>query len=174
MNFSLSFAQNSKKAQSSEFMGIILLVVILVVILLFSRLYSGGKIVSETQRTVEDSNSLFINTGTSKFQFVTEKGVSMNELMGTYSCYGDDISYYGPGIGYINIFSALRKTLNNYFMETKWKLEIDEKACLTSTDQTRVLGKCSPPTGKEYVSFEFFFSLPCRQEVGKGKIYVIK
>jgi hypothetical protein len=168
----------NKKAQGSEFIGMVMLVVILVIILLFFKVNLEREKVINTEYEIKQFKNIFITSSVTKFPYITEKGVSINELMGDYVCYRKEEVYYGPKIGQINIVEIIRRTLNQTFGPNNWKLELNESVCITSKnrlgywlpDTTKV--KCTPFSDKEYVNYEFLFPLPCKIETGKGKIYI--
>ncbi|MBD3203080.1 hypothetical protein GF327_02200 [Candidatus Woesearchaeota archaeon] len=165
-----------KKAQSSEFIGVVLLVVVLVIILLFSKIRSAGTNVEKTKESIDDFNKIYVATSVTKFPYITEKGIPLNELIGVYICYTITNADYGRNIGSIDIIDSIIKQLDRIYEKNNWKLELNSIACITSTglEGPPVSSEktCSPFPGKEYTMYTFMFPLPCKINTGIGKIYI--
>ncbi|MBN2421996.1 hypothetical protein JXB41_02115 [Candidatus Woesearchaeota archaeon] len=176
--------QMMKRSQGSEFLGIVFLVVVLVVILLFNKIGSAGQNVIQTEKSMSDFKNIFVISSATKFQYITEKGISINELMGDYVCYRKEETDYGPVIGKINLVDIIRLNLDNMLGKNNWKLELNKSACITSDylggywypfDEAQNHHKnetCSMFSDREYITFEFIFPLACRVEMSEGRIII--
>ncbi|MBU0757467.1 MAG: hypothetical protein KKF44_05350 [Nanoarchaeota archaeon] len=166
-----------KKAQGSEFLSVVLMVIVLVIILLFSRVKQSRDNIYDTQGLMTKGKNVFLTTSITKFPYITEKGISINELMGTYVCYDNTEPFYGPTIGTIDLIATIRKNLDSIFRKGQWKLEIGEKACITSDDfigpPDTAPSKCTQFQNEEFISYDLVFPLPCSQEISTGKIILI-
>jgi hypothetical protein len=162
-----------KKGDFSDFLGIILLVIVLVLILVFNRMRSIGSNMMQTDSSIKDTQNIFYSNAAVKFLYVTEKGITNAELLGSYACYGERIISYGPYLGDIDAVNAVKNTLDNMIGKDAWKLEIalgTNNVCFMS-DGVISEGSCTS-FGKDYVSYFFIFPLPCKREFGSGKIII--
>ena len=157
-----------KKGQTSEFIGITLLVIVLVFILLFSKLSQGRNRLIRTEGSVSEFKNMFIATSVTKFPYITNKGVSINEMMGAFMCYKQEKVDYGS-LGEIEVIAFPREQLDELYGNGNWKLELDESYCLDSN--VLIPEKCDF-FKKEFITYEFYFSLPCKVEISYGKIYL--
>ena len=160
--------KNKKTGQTSEFIGITLLVIVLVIILMFSKLNQGRSRLIRTEDSVSEFKNIFIATSVTKFPYITDKGVSINEMMGAFMCYKQEKVDYGE-LGEIEVIDFPRQQLNELYGEGNWRLELDGSYCIDS--ESLKPEKCDF-FKKEYVTYEFYFALPCKIAINYGKIYL--
>jgi len=156
--------------QMSEFMGVVFLAVIIVMVLLLSRLSHDRSRLTKTEVSLKATYNRYVTSVVAKFPFVTEKGVTLGQLMGTYVCYRNDTVSYGPVIGEIVIGKAVARHIDSMMEPNKWRISIDG-ACI---DSAGLMPNACPEETGEYVKFEFVFPLPCSTGVGGGWISIMR
>ena len=170
----------NKKGQGSEFFGVVFLIIILVIALLFNKIINAKRGVSKTEETLQNYQNIYITTSVTKFPYITEKGIPINELMGNYVCYSKKIYDYGPNLGKIDMIKTIKETLNQTFGSGNWKMELNKSVCITSENEIGYFEPegpsdaktCTTFSGEEFVIYEFLYPLPCRVDFGSGKIYI--
>ncbi len=168
-----------KRGQGSEFISIILLVVLLVTLLLVAKLSSAKRGIAETEIVVDDYSDRYVFGSSTKFPFITEKGIPINEMLGVYYCYNKTVADYGDLVGTIDIDNAIVKTLDLYYEPGKWNLEIGGYACLDSSGLTGppnvpadTITRCPGFPGKEYEVRHVVYPLPCRIGMGTARLMI--
>lgn len=162
-----------RKAQTSEFIGIVLLIIALSFVLLFNKLGSGRDKIMRTQTAIGDFEHIYTSASITKFPYITEQGVSLSELFGILICYNKVSENFGMDNEgneiWINIEKTTQDNLNSLYGRGKWKLEVNEY-CIESSGLSSE--ECSYPE-QDYTIYDFLIPLPCRYEIVKGRIFLL-
>ncbi|GEM_PF-5541726 len=165
-----------KKAQSSEFIGIAVLVTAIVLIAIFTRMQLAGSMTSRAESLLKGFRIAGISTTGSVIPYVTINGIPIEELIGVYSCYGNETVDYGNGIK-ISIPENIRITFDKIYGKDGWALFLKKDAeknsyplFLSSTEKSGE-GK---PSFSPYISYDFRFPKPCSPGAkGSGVLFVV-
>ncbi|MBN1502437.1 hypothetical protein JW930_02755 [Candidatus Woesearchaeota archaeon] len=153
--------------------GIILLIIVVSFVLLFSKLGAGREQVAKTESTIADFENIYLSTTITKFPYITEAGITLNELFGVLVCYDRDIENFGfdnnNQLIEINIPVVIQNNLDQLYGRDNWAIELDNRYCINS--QNLVEDSCGY-LFKEFVVYDFLFPLPCKVELRKGKIII--
>jgi hypothetical protein len=157
-----------KKAQSSEFIGIAILVSSIVLIAIFSRMESSASMVSKAESIMRNMRVSGISATGFSLPYITAKdksgdslGIPLEELFGVYSCYGNEAVNYGNGE--INISSLVRTSLDSIYGRDGWALMLQNQSgnskmlFLTSS----IKSESGEPSFSPYLSYDFRFPKPC-------------
>lgn len=158
----------NKKAQTPEFIGIILLIIVLAIFAMFARVNTSSVYVRESQESLQEYQTNRFLLISKVFPYITANTIPVEQLLGVYICYGNETVNYG--FGEINITLEIRNILDQAVGEDMWALQIGENTCFKS--KTKQQGKCTLPSGKPFKAHEFAFGLPCKVEIGRGILFV--
>ena len=170
-----------KKAQSSEFIGIAVLVSAIVLIAIFSRMESSASMVSRAESVMRNTRLSGVTTTGSALPYITAKdssgnslGIPIDELFGVYSCYGKESVNYGNGE--INIISVIRSSLDGIYGKDSWALLLKNDSAnsrpvfITSSAQL----SSGSPSFSPYITYDFRFPKPCSAGTKEsGVLFVI-
>jgi len=158
----------SRKAQSSEFIGIAVLVSAIVLIAIFSRMESASSMVFRAEEIMHNmrisgaaATVFSIPYTTARDRSGNSLGIPLEELLGVYSCYGSEVVNYGNG--HINMTELLRSTLDSIYGRDGWALLLQNQSAnskplfLTSS----VKSEDGTPEFSPYLSYDFRFPKPC-------------
>jgi len=170
-----------RKAQSSEFIGIAVLVASIVLIAIFSRMESASSMVSRAETIMRSMRiSGVAATGfslpyiTAKDKYGNSLGIPMEELFGVYSCYGTEVVNYGNGD--INISSVVRTSLDSIYEKGGWALLLQNQSGNSKTLflTSSVNSESGSPAFSPYISYDFRFPKPCMPgENEAGVLFVV-
>ncbi|MEM2121353.1 MAG: hypothetical protein QXU20_01700 [Candidatus Woesearchaeota archaeon] len=110
-----------KKAQSAEFISIVLLIIVITLFALFNKLSAGKKSISSIQTLTTEVKTTDVQLVTVVLPYTTKLGIPISELLGTLSCYGNDTVDYGAGIK-ISILQEIRTRLDELYGKDNWVL----------------------------------------------------
>jgi hypothetical protein len=158
---------NNKKAQTPEFIGIIILVIVIAVFAMFARVNSSSTAVRESEETLREYQTLRFLLISKVFPYVTINNIPIEQLLGVYMCYNNETVDYGSGA--INITQGIKGTLDYAVGQDLWALQIGDTICMKS--KTIEPGQCTIPSNKKYKAHEFAFGLPCFVGVKKGILF---
>ena len=158
----------NKKAQTPEFIGIILLIIVLAIFAMFARVDTSSIYVRESQESLREYQTNRFLLIAKVFPYITANNVPIEQLLGVYMCYGNETVDYG--LGEINIISEIRQILDQAVGEDTWALQIGENTCIKS--KTKQQGKCTIPSDKPFKAHEFAFGLPCEVRIERGTLFV--
>lgn len=150
-----------KKAQS-ELIGMILLVLAVVLFAIFNKLSSTQAFIRTGELLSETFKESFVSTSVQTSFYNTVKGIPLDELLGNYVCYGKTESDYGNGTKlYVN--ATLRNQFDTYHGKGKWALAVDKSDVSEGfyMDSNDFKPEFSLPDKSNYISYQFFFPLPC-------------
>jgi hypothetical protein len=170
-----------KKAQSSEFIGIAVLVASIVLIAIFSRMESASSMVSRAESIMRNMRvSGIAATGfslpyiTAKDKSGTSLGIPLEELFGVYSCYGSEVVNYGNGD--INISSLVTTSLDSIYGKEGWALLLQNQSGNSKTLflTSSIKSESGAPSFSPYLSYDFRFPKPCLPgEKEAGVLFVV-
>ncbi|MGC8929705.1 MAG: hypothetical protein ACP5OZ_04210 [Candidatus Woesearchaeota archaeon] len=109
------------KAQSAEFISIVLLIIVITLFALFNKLSSGKKSITNIQTLTTEVKTTDVQLVTVVLPYTTKLGIPLSELLGTLSCYGNDTVDYGAGIK-ISILQEIRTKLDELYGKDNWIL----------------------------------------------------
>jgi len=110
-----------KKAQSAEFISIVLLIIVITLFALFNKLSGAKKSITNVQTLTTEVKTTDVQLVTVVLPYTTKLGIPFSELLGTLSCYGNDSVDYGSGIK-ISILQEIRTKLDELYGKDNWVL----------------------------------------------------
>ncbi len=159
-----------KKAQTSEYLGIIILVIVIAVFAMFGRIGRSSVAVEGSLESLREYQSNRFLLITKIFPHITIKNVPIEQLIGVYVCYDNETINYGTGD--INLSKELSFVLDNSVGKHEWLLQIGESTCIDSGSLQHT--KCHLPPTRDIMSHEFVFSLPCDLDFERATLFVMK
>ena len=141
---------------------------------IFNKISSSDIIIHKTDQFVSEYEKRNLWTGANILLMTTIDGIMMTELFGFYQCYKSPIISFQQNRN-INISKIIFPTLNNYYGENHWAIEISysgDVSCINEKGYTQY--KCSLPQARNVKSYEFFYPRPCEISIGHGVIYVLR
>ena len=157
-----------KKAQTPEFIGIILLIIVLAIFTMFARVNTSSLYVRESQESLTEYQTNRFLLISKVFPYITANNIPIEQLLGVYICYGNETVNYG--LGEINITLEIRNILDLAIGENMWALQIGNNTCIKS--KTKEQGQCMLASNKRFKANEFAFGLPCMVKIEKGTLFV--
>lgn len=158
----------NKKAQTPEFIGIILLIIVLAIFAMFARVNTSSIYVRESQESLREYQTNRFLLTAKIFPYITANNVPIEQLLGVYMCYGNETVNYG--LGEVNITLEIRDILDQAVGEDMWALQIGDNTCVKS--KTKEQGKCIMPSDRPFKAHEFAFGLPCVVRIERGTLFV--
>lgn len=116
----------NKKAQTSVFMAIIILTIMLMVVLMEMKQKSAEVQVVRTASGLKDYTRNYIAANTVSFPYITYNGIPLEELIGAYACYNDEIADYGVNMKF-NVTETLRTVLDEIYGSENWAVLITKE-----------------------------------------------
>ncbi|MEM0231216.1 MAG: hypothetical protein QXW00_00330 [Candidatus Woesearchaeota archaeon] len=169
------------RAQSSEFVGIIVLVATIVLIAIFVRMQTSASVLNRAEAILRDMRVSGVASTGFSFPYITAKdaagnslGIPIEELLGVYSCYGVETANYGNG--QINIIQSLRAMLDSTYGKNAWALILksDSQGSKPLFLTSSLISESGTPEFTEYVSYDFRFPRPCSSgSYERGALLVI-
>ncbi|MBN1156507.1 hypothetical protein JXA85_02750 [Candidatus Woesearchaeota archaeon] len=164
-----------RKAQMSEFLGIMMMVIVIVLFVVFNKLSMTSAQVQKAEEMGSDFENKNMWQGTNVLMMAKVDGMHMSELIGIMVCHNNDVLSLSENQK-INISKLIIITLDDYYGESRWSLEMHESdniGCISSQGYS-IDERCSLPEYNDVKSFNFLFPLTCEINYGEGVIYVWK
>ncbi|MCX6710455.1 MAG: hypothetical protein NTV63_05925 [Candidatus Woesearchaeota archaeon] len=164
----------SRMAQSSEFIGIAILVVAIVLISIITRMQAAGSMASRAESILKGFRIAGVSTTAAAIPYSTISGIPLEELLGVYSCYGKETADYGAFK--VNITNATRNIFDSIYGKNSWALilkeeGIDSYPLFLSSDEK---SKSGEPGFSPYLSYDFRFPKPCKEGFkGAGILFAV-
>jgi hypothetical protein len=160
----------NKKAQASEYIGIVILVLVVVTFALFGNVGTAGLFERESYKMVGEYQLHRFLIVSKIFPQITVNRIPIEQLLGVYACYGDDTVDYGAWE--VEISKEITEVLDIAIGNGLWSLQISDSTCITSDSITQL--QCTLSTDKAYMSHEFMFALPCKPAIERAVLFVVE
>jgi hypothetical protein len=159
-----------RKAQISEIITIVIILLVLLIFTVMSRLSLLESSVSRAENTAAKAKISGISTTGSVLPYITVKGIPLEELIGVYSCYGDQEINYGNGK--IDIVLEIISAFDAIYGRNKWAVSIigDNSVFIDSEG----VSDREIPDFKNFISYDFVYPKPCKVgEKASGILFVV-
>ncbi|TAL57676.1 MAG: hypothetical protein EPN86_01570 [Nanoarchaeota archaeon] len=121
----------------AEYIGMALLVLAIVIFAILSRLGSQGSFTDQTQIFSSETQENYVDVNAQTVLYSTAAGIPLSELIGDFTCYGNETPDYGTGK--ISLVDEIRQRLDNYYGKGRWMLSVNSTTASKYVPQVVIL-----------------------------------